>query len=209
MRYNTRQKILFCHLPWWWWWHCWLEVVTVIKWHKVYGGQKTRLRRNRWTFISFTSACPCTSPCLIPWQPPSHAKISGLSHQDERFVVVTSALIILKCSAFSGPATLSADADSPVFFTLYRRICFLRFSNHPLLVWKMPFFSPSQGTVVVYLHGLLPYHSTTDRPFCASYSSHTHRVLLTFLRKESWLAPAVSSFDGTLPLMLLLIMSFF
>jgi len=74
----------------------------------------------------------------------------------------SSARIFLKCSAYLGPATPSADADSPVFFTLYRRICFSKFSNYPLLVWKMPFFSPSHGTVVVYLHGLLPYQSTTD-----------------------------------------------
>jgi hypothetical protein len=45
---------------------------------------------------------------------------------------------------------------------LYRHICFLRFSNHPLLLWKMPFFPPSHGTVDIYLHGLLPYHNTTD-----------------------------------------------
>jgi len=47
--------------------------------------------------------------------------------------------------------------------------------------------------------------SLAGRPFCASYSSHTDRVLLTFLRKGSWLAQGISSFDGTLPWMLLLI----
>lgn len=150
MRHNTRQKNLFCHLPWWWW-YCWLEINTLND-TKCMVDRRKRLRRKRWIFIAFTSACPCTSPCMIPWHPPSHAKISGLSHQDERSVVVTSACIILKCSAYSGPATLSVDADSPVFFLLYRLICFSRFSNHPPLVWKMP-FSQSHGTVVLYLNG--------------------------------------------------------
>ena len=127
-RHNTRYKNLFCHLPWWWW-HCWLELSQWLN-DKAYGGQKTRLRRKKWTFSAFTLHVLVH---LLAWQPTSHTNISGLSHQGERFVVVTSALIILKCSAYSGPATLSADDDSPVFFTLYRCIC-LRSSNHPLLI---------------------------------------------------------------------------
>lgn len=61
----------------------------------------------------------------------SRANISGLPHQDERSVVVTSARIILKCSAYSGPATLSAVAYSPVFFTLYRLNLLLKIFKPP------------------------------------------------------------------------------
>jgi len=42
---------------------------TLSQWlnDKVYSEWKTRLQRKKWTFIAFTSACPCTSPCVIPW----------------------------------------------------------------------------------------------------------------------------------------------
>jgi hypothetical protein len=47
------------------------------------------------------------------------------------------------CTIYLAPSQSSSAADSPVLFTLHRLIRFLNFSNHFLLIWKLPFSSLS------------------------------------------------------------------
>jgi hypothetical protein len=84
------------------------------------------------------------------------------------------------------PAASSTDSHSPTHFKMCRLICFLNFSHHPSLAWKLQILPiPRLCIMVVWPCGLLPHHSTNDwQPFCASSSDHTHHKVLSICLKN-------------------------
>jgi hypothetical protein len=77
------------------------------------------------------------------------------------------------------------DADSPVSLNVMQAFCFLKFSNHPLLAWKLLFSSPTNSAQL--LHNYMVFSLTTAplTTLCAAPSNNTHKALSIFSRKGS------------------------
>jgi hypothetical protein len=107
----------------------------------------------------------------VSWQLPSCASVKDLPYLPELLQLFSTSHMI-------------EDTDSHILFMLCRFTCFLKFSKHPLLSWKLLFSSSPDcaQTLYNYMVFVLPQHSPPDNPFSASPSKplspapHTHRM---------------------------------